>query len=131
MRSRAFRPEIFVCLEDRSLQSNVAGLPAHPPVILLRSQLKLIDNHMRNGFVLFSRLRSVTQLRREINDVAVMVPFQRLDGLEASLDRVVDTMVQQFAAHVPGAIRSASNEVTAVTLADVRARVRLGDVIVR
>ncbi len=130
MHPRAYRPEVPVCLEDRSLQSGFAVRPAHP-VVLLHRQLNFVITHMQNGFVLFSRFHDVAQVRREINDVVVMIPFQRLDGLDVSLDRVVDTMVQQFAAHVPGAIRSASNDVTAVTIADVKAQVRAGDVIVR
>jgi hypothetical protein len=130
MRTRAYRPEAPVSLEDRSLQSGVAG-PSAQPVVLLHRRLNFILDHMRGGFVLFTRYHDISQVHSEIDDVVVMVPFQRVDGLDVSIDRIVDRMRQDLAAHVPGAIRSASNDVIAATVADVLARVRAGDVIVR
>jgi hypothetical protein len=130
MRTRAYRPEVPGCLEGRSLLSGVAGPSVHP-VVLLHRQLNLVVDRMQGGFVLFARYHSVSQLRNEIDDVVVMIPFERLDGLDVSIDRIVDRMAQDISAHVPGAIRSASHDVTAATIADVKARVRAGDVVVR
>ena len=85
---------------------------------------------MRMGFDLFARYRDVSQLRNEINDVVVMIPFGQVDGLEVSINRIVNRMQHDLSAHVPHAIRSALNDVLAVTRADVEARVRAGDVVV-
>ena len=130
LRSRAFRPEVPDCLEGRSLQSVAAGLPAHP-VVLLNRKLNFAINHMQNGFVLFGRHHALSQLHHEIDDVIVTIPFERLDGLDVSIDRIVDRMRQELTAHVPGAFLTAKNDVAAVTIAEVQARVRAGDVVVR
>ena len=79
---------------------------------------------------MFARYRDVSQLRNEINDVVVMIPFGQVDGLEVSINRIVNRMQHDLSAHVPHAIRSALNDVLAVTRADVEARVRAGDVVV-
>ena len=127
MRTRAYRPEP-VRLEDRSLQSGFARWPAHP-VVLPRRRFNFILDHIRSGFVLFDRYHDVSQVHSEVDDVIVMIPFQRLDGLNDSIDRIVQGMQQDVAAHVPGAVRLASLAVAATTVADVQARVRAGDVI--
>jgi hypothetical protein len=129
MRTRAYRPEVPGCLEDRPLLSGVAGLSAHP-VVLSHRQFNFVAEHMRMGFDLFARYRDVSQLRNEINDVVVMIPFGQVDGLEVSINRIVNRMQHDLSAHVPHAIRSALNDVLAVTRADVEARVRAGDVVV-
>jgi hypothetical protein len=126
MRKRAYRPEAPGCLEGRSLLSGSSH-----PVVLLHRQLNMIVDHMRSGFVLFTRYHDPGQVRSEIEDVVGNIPFGRRDGLDVSIDGIVDNMVQELHAHVPGAIRSASNEVTAATIAEVEARVRAGDVVVR
>ena len=131
MRTRAYRPEVPVCLEDRSLLSGVAGLSADP-VVLPQRRFNFVGEHMQQGFVLFARDRDVIQLRGEIiDDVAVMIPFGRVDGLGVSINRIVNRMQHDLSAHVPHAIRSALNDVIAVTRADVKARVQAGDVVVR
>ena len=129
MRTRAYRPEILGCLEDRSLLSGVAGLTADP-VVLSRRQFHFIAEHMRLGFQLFARYRDVSQLHNEINDVAVWIPFGRVDGLQVSINRIVNRMQHDLSANVPSAIRKASNDVIAVTRADVEARAQAGDVVV-
>ena len=130
MRTRAYRPEILACLEDRSLLSGVAGLTADP-VVLSRRQFHFIAEHMRLGFQLFARYRDVSQLHNEINDVAVWIPFGRVDGLQVSINRIVNRMQHDLSANVPSAIRKAGNDVIAVTRADVEARAQAGDVVVR
>jgi hypothetical protein len=129
MRTRAYRPEILGCLEDRSLLSGVAGLT--DPVVLTRRQFHFIAEHMRQGFVTFARNRDVSQLHNEINDVAVWIPFGRVDGLQVSINHIVNTMQHDLAANVPHAIRNAGNDVLAVTRADVQALARAGDLVVR
>jgi hypothetical protein len=130
MRMRAFRPEVPGCLEGRSLLSGVAGLSAGP-VVFSRRQFNFIVEHMREGFEIGARYHDVSQVRGEVDDVVPDIPFGRVDGLGASLDRIVNRMQQDLSAHVPHAIRSAENDVLAVTRADVVARVRAGDVILR
>jgi hypothetical protein len=130
MRTRAYRPEILGCLEDRSLLSGVAGLTADP-VVLTRRQFHFIAEHMRLGFQSFARNRDVSQLHNEINDVAVWIPFGRVDGLQVSINHIVNTMQHDLAANVPHAIRNAGNDVLAVTRANVQALARAGDLVVR
>ena len=130
MRTRAYRPEVPACLEDRSLLSGVAG-PSADPVIFSRHRLSFIVQHMQQGFDLFARYHDDSQLRSEIDDVVVMLPFGRADGVRASLFRIVTRMEREISAHVPLAFRSARIDVNAVIRADVEARVRAGDLVVR
>jgi hypothetical protein len=130
MRTRAYRPEVPGCLEDRSLLSGVAG-PSADPVVFSRHRLSFIVGHMQQGFDLLARYRAVSLLHNEIDDVVVMIPFGRVDGLRGSIDRIVTRMQNEFAAHVPHAFRRARIDVNAVIRADVEARVQAGDLVVR
>jgi hypothetical protein len=130
MRTRAYRPEFPACLEDRSLLSAAAGLPADPVVLPLR-RFNFVVVHIRQSFDLFRRYRDVIQLRDEVDDVVAQIPFERVDGLGDSIDRIVNGMRHDLSAHVPHAIRSAQDDVLAATRAEVLARARAGDVVVR
>jgi hypothetical protein len=130
MRTRAYRPEVRDCLEERSLLSGVAG-PSADPVVFSRHRLSFIVQHIQQGFDLFARYRDISQLYSEIDDVVVMIPFGRVDGVRGSIDRVVTRMQDDFAAHVPHAFRRARIDVNAVIRADVEARVRAGDLVIR
>ena len=130
MRTRAYRPEAPSCLEDRALLSGVAG-PSADPVVFSRHRLSFIVQHIQQGFDLFARDRDVSHLRSEIDDVVVMIPFGRADGVRGSLDRVVNRMQREISAHIPLAFRRARIDVNAVIRAQVEARVRAGDLVVR
>jgi hypothetical protein len=130
MRTRAYRPEVLDCLEDRSLLSGLAGLSAHP-VVLTHRRFNFVVERLRQGFDLFGRYRDIIQLRDEIDDLVVLIPFERVDGLGVSIDRIVNRMRRDLSAHVPHAVRSALNDVIAATRADVASRVRSGDVVLR
>jgi hypothetical protein len=130
MRARAYRPEVPVCLEDRSLLSGVAG-PSADPVILSRLRLRFIVAHIQDGFSLFARNRDVSQLHSEIDDVVMLIPFGRVDGVRASINRVVTRMQNDFRDQVPRAFLQARLGVNAVIRADVEARIRAGDLVVR
>ena len=130
MRTRAYRPEVPGRLEDRSLLSGVAG-PSADPVVFSRHRLSFIVQHMQQGFDLFARYRDVSQIRSEVDDVVVMLPFGRVDVIRGSLDRIVARMKNEISAHVPHAFRRARIDVNAAIRADVEARVRAGDLIVR
>ena len=130
MRTRAYRPEVPGCLEDQSLLSGVAG-PSADPVIFSRHRLSFIVQHMQQGFDLYARYRDVSQIRSEVDDVVVMIPFGRADGVRGSLDRVVNRMQREISAHIPLAFRRARIDVNAVIRAQVEARVRAGDLVVR
>ena len=130
MRTRAYRPEVLDRLEDRSLLSGVTGLSADP-VVLPRRTLDFVFDHMRQGFILFGRYHDVTQVQSEMDDVVGMIPFAQVDGLRVSIHRILNRMQHDFLAHVPHAWSSARHDVLAVTFADVEARVRAGDVVVR
>jgi hypothetical protein len=110
--------------------SAVAALSASPAVLSPR-ELSFILNHVRGGFVDFTRYHDVSQVLAEVDDVIVLVPFARSDGLNASIDGIVEGMRPKIAAHVYGAIRAAYLEVAAVTVADLKARIRAGDVVIR
>jgi hypothetical protein len=130
MRTQAYRPEVPVCLEDRSLLSGVAG-PSADPVVFSRHRLSFIVQHIQQGFDLLTRYRDISQLHSEIDDVVVMIPFGRVDGVRGSINRVVTRMQNDFSAHIPHAFRRARIDVNAVIRADVEARVRAGDLVVR
>ena len=130
MRTRAYRPEVPVCLEARSLLSGVVG-PSADPVVLTYRELAFVAQRMGQGFVAFGRYSDVSLLFEEIDDVIGLIPFERVDGLDASIRRIVNGMLHELSAHVPHAVRSAFHDVIAVTVADVQARVRAGDIILR
>jgi hypothetical protein len=130
MRTRAYRPEVPGCLEDRTLLSGVAGLSADP-VVLTHRRLNFVIERIGQGFELGARYGDVIHLRNEIDDVVVLIPFERVDGLDATIDRIVNRMQHDLAAHVPHAVRTAFNDVIAATRAEVAARVRAGDVVLR
>jgi hypothetical protein len=129
MRTRAYRPEA-VSLEDRLLQSGAAGLSSDP-VVLPRRQLNFILDHMRSGFILYTRYHDFSQIGDEIDDVVGKIPFERVDGLDVSIDRILSTMRQELSAGDHNALGTGLHAVIAATLAEVQARVRAGDVVVR
>ena len=130
MRTRAYRPEVPGCLEDRSLLSGVAG-PSADPVIFSRHRLSFIVQHMQQGFDLYARYRDVSLIHNEVDDVVVMLPFGRADGIRGSIFRITTRMQNEISAHVPHAFRRARIDVNAAIRADVEARVRAGDLVVR
>ena len=130
MRTRAYRPEAPVCLEDRALLSGVPA-PSADPVVLTHRRLNFVIERIGQGFLLGARYGDVIHLRNEIDDVVVLIPFQHVDGLDARIDRIVNRMQHDLAAHVPHAVRSAFKDVAAATRAEVAARVRAGDVVLR
>jgi hypothetical protein len=134
MRTRAYRPEVPGCLEDRSLLSGAAGLSADP-VVLSRLRLNKVAEHVRASFLTFARdakvFHEVSHLGDDIYDAVVVIPFGRVDGLGVSINRILSRMQHDLSAHVPHAITSARDDVLAVIRADVEARVRAGDVVVR
>ena len=130
MRTRAYRPEAPGCLEGRSLLSGVAG-PSADPVVFSRHRLSFIVAQMQMGFDLYARYRDVSLIHNEVDDVVVMLPFGRADGVRGSIDRILTRMQNDFSAHVPHAFRRARIDVNAVIRADVEARVQAGDLVVR
>mgnify|MGYP000906098304 CR=1 FL=1 len=129
MRTRAYRPEVPGCLEGRTLLSGVSGLSAHPVVFPHRLKNQA-DELMHLAFYKFAMFRDVEHLREELRDVAVLIPFGRVDGLGVAINGTVDRMQKDLSAKVPHAIRSALIDVVTATRAEVATRVRAGDVIV-
>jgi hypothetical protein len=130
MRTRAYRPEAPACLEDRSLLSGVAG-PSADPVVLPLRRYDLVVEQLRLSFQLFARDIETNHLLDEIHDVAVIIPFGRVDGLGVTIKSIVRRMEDDLHAKVPHAVRTAFLDVIAATHAEVVARVRSGDVVVR
>jgi hypothetical protein len=101
------------------------------PVVLPRLRFATVAEQMQADFQLFARDHYVPTLRDDLHDVAVIIPFGQVDGLGVSINRIVHRMQHDLSAHVPHAIRAARDDVLAVTRAEVEARVRAGDVVVR
>ena len=127
---RAYRPEAPGRLEDRSLLSGVAGASADP-VVFSRHRLSFIVQHIQNGFDLAARHRSLFYISSETDDVVVMLPFGRADDVRGSIDGILRRMRDEISAHVPHAFNQGRVDVVAVIRADVEARVRAGDLVVR
>ena len=130
MRTRAYRPEVPGCLEDRSLLSSVTGRLADP-IVFTRREFHLIPERIRAAFQLSRRNGDIPHLHEEILDAVANIPFGRVDGLAVSINGILNRMQHDLSAKVPDAISSARNDVIAVTRADVQARVQAGDIIVR
>ena len=130
MRKRAYRPEVSRCLESRSLLSGVAGTPADP-VVFPRVSFARVREQIQQSFQLVARDRVTSTLPDDLYNVAVLIPFGRVDGLGVTINRILAELRQDLAAHVPNAVLSARNEVLAATREQVEARVRAGDVVVR
>jgi hypothetical protein len=130
MRTRAYRPEVPGCLEDRSLLSSVAGRSADP-IVFTRREFNLIPEQIQSAFQFSRRNGDIPHLHDEILDAVVNIPFGRVDGLAVSINGILDKMQHNLSAKVPHAISSARNDVIAVTRADVEARAQAGDIVVR
>jgi hypothetical protein len=143
MRNRDYKPTVSERLEDRALQSSVAGLshhhsrPSHNPYILSRERYTKFANHSRLAFEDFildfgpSHPYDDEHLRESLYNVAVLIPFGGVDGLGVKINRIVDRMHDDLIARVPHAIHSAALDVVAAGRDVVIARVRAGDVILR
>jgi hypothetical protein len=125
MRTRAYRPEFSGCLEGRLLLSGVA------PYVFPTQKSKLFVAHVVDNFTLYARYHDHNQIHRDLDDTIVIIPFAHADGLPAKVDVIVDRMLEDVLAGVPHAIRTAANDVVAAARAEVEARARAGDVVVR
>ena len=130
MRTRAYRPEVSGCLEDRSLLSSVAGLSADP-VVLTRREFNLIPEQIHEAFQSSFQNGGISRLRDGIREAVANIPFAGVDGLAVSINGILNRMQHDLSAKVPHAFSSARNDVIAVTRADVQARVQAGDIVVR
>ena len=130
MRTRAYRPEVSGCLEGRLLLSGVAGRPAAPYVLTGR-QFKSFVVHLDAEFDIFRHTKDGSHLIDGLKNLIPLIPFARADGLPAKLNHIVDQMGRDIHANVPQPVRTAANEILAVTRAELEARVQAGDVVLR
>ena len=130
MRTRAYRPDVSCRLEGRQLLSGVTGRPADP-YVFSSNQSKLVVSIVARSFTVYARNHDRILLPRDLDDVIAIIPFSRADGLPSKFDDIVNEMLHDIHADVPHAIRTAANEVIAVTRAELEARVQAGDVVVR
>lgn len=130
MRTRAYRPEVPGCLEDRTLLSGSAR-PKAGPVVLSSARLGFAIERIHEEFQLAAQDRDVSDLRRQIRDYVVIIPFGRADGLGVAIRRTLDRAEDDLSGRVPHAVGRAENEVITAIRAEVRARVRAGDVVLR
>jgi len=117
-------------LEGRSLLSGVAALSADP-VVVSRRQFHQTIVHIQFAFGEFTPFRVAYVLRDDLHNVAKPVPFGRVDGLDETIDRVVDRLQHDLSAHVPHPVRSAQHALLVTIHSNVVARVRAGDVVLR
>jgi len=130
MRTRAYRPEAPNCLEDRSLLSSVAGPPADPVVLPVRT-FNDISAEVRASFQLLARNSNIFVFPTDFQGNVVRTPFGRVDGLGLTLRSILRTMHQGRLAGVPNTGVTAQNEMIAAIRAQVAARVQAGDVVIR
>lgn len=135
MRGRAYRPVISDSLEDRALLSGAAVRP-HGPAYLSHKTLDKVVGHTLLAFRIFVKDSAPTHpysdehLRESISNVAVMIPYGKVDGLGIKINDIIDRLEDEIRARTPRAIRTAATEVVAATLETVAARVQAGDVVV-
>jgi hypothetical protein len=130
MRTRAYRPEVPGCLENRSLLSGVAGMSADP-IVLTRREFNLVPEEIRSAFEDYRQGFGIEKLHNDILDAVAPIPYAQADGLGSSITRILKTMQRDIHAKDPQAINSAVNAVTAVTRADVQAFAQAGKIVVR
>jgi len=130
MRTRAYRPEVSGCLENRSLLSGVAGLSADP-IVLTRREFNQVPEQIRSAFQEFRQGFGIAELHDDILDAVVVIPYAQADGLGVSINRSLKTMQRDIRAKDHQAISSARNDVIAATFADVQALAQTGDIVVR
>jgi hypothetical protein len=130
MRTRAYRPEVSGCLENRSLLSGVAG-PSSVPIVLTRREFNQVPEEIQSAFQEFRQGFGIEELHDEILDAVVTIPFGQADGLGVSITRILKTMQREIHAKDSQAITSADNDVIAVTRADVQALAQAGLIVVR
>lgn len=130
MHRRAFRPDFSGGLEARSAPSSLAA-PTGDPVVFSQRQLAQVTGRVQISFAVFSRFRQVPRLRDELVGDTLPIPFRRADGLDESIERIVDRMEEGLTDRVPGAVRAAQHEVVMTIRVNVANRVRSGDVVLR
>jgi hypothetical protein len=126
MRTRAYRPEVPGCLENRSLLAGVAGMSADP-IVLTRREFNLVPEEIRSAFEDYRQGFGIEKLHNDILDAVAPIPYAQADGLGSSITRILKTMQRDIHAKDPQAI----NAVTAVTRADVQALAQAGNIVVR
>lgn len=129
MRRRAYRPERPGCLENRSLLSGLAGASADP-VVISRRQIVAIAQQLAATFAGFDRDPVIPDLRGDLYNIYVAIPFAQADGLGKKVNAIVTNMVNNLDAHVPHAVITAQTEVLDAAHAELKARVQAGDVVV-
>ncbi len=123
MRTRAYRPDVLACLENRSLLSGVAALSAGH-LVPSRLQLNRVAEQIRVGFLDFGvRGQDINNLRGTLSDLVVIIPFARVDGLGLKINGILGNMQHDLSAKVPYAVVTASNDVVAAFRAQVQAHV--------
>ncbi len=128
MRRQAFRPVFSGALEDRSSPSALAAPVAEPVSFSIR-QVNQVTDRVQIAFSVFGRFRQISQVRDDVGLDVAPIPFSRVDGLQESVDRILDQMEEQLAHRTPGAIGAARREVVVAIRASVANRVRAGDVV--
>jgi hypothetical protein len=130
MRTRAYRPEVPGCLENRSLLSGAAGMSADP-IVLTRREFNIVPEEIRSAFQDYRKGFGIEELHNDILDAVAPIPYGLADGLGSSITRILKTMQQDIHAKDPQAINSAVTAVIAVTRADVQALAQAGNIVVR
>lgn len=123
MRTRAYRPEAPAGLEDRFLLSGA------DPVVITSRQYEGIIQEVHLGFQQYSREGNIPHLRYQLQPVAELIPFGKVDGLGNSINQILTKMRRQAFAGVYRAIPRARNEVINLIHQQVASRIESGDVV--
>jgi hypothetical protein len=130
MRTRTYRPEVFGCLENRSLLSGAAGLAANP-IVITRSEFNQVPEEIREAFLNFRQGSGIQELHSDILGAVVTLPYGQADGLGASIAGILKTLQRGIHAKDRQAITLATDDVIAVTHADAQALAQAGKIVVR
>ena len=129
MRRRSYRPEPPTSLEDRSLLSGVAAASVGPVAVTSR-RLGDVFDRVGLSFTAFTRNSQIDLLRGEVLGEASQIPFTGVNGVESSINAIIDDLQGDRRSHSPMAARLAQRQVVNVIRASVLARVRAGDLVV-
>lgn len=129
MSKHAFKPESLGPLEDRHLLSGAASAVRRPiglsGVAFNTSRVKI-----SGYFQQYALGGNFPLLRTQLANQSTGIPYHVADGLGPKTNQILDQMRANQAADVPGAIKTAYQQVITGLTADVDARIANGTVFV-
>jgi hypothetical protein len=128
MRRRAFIPEAPDGLEGRALLSG-AGHDPHPGAAPLSGRaFGVLTLQTRGFFEQFAISGDAALLKSQLQEGNNTLPYHAVDQLSLKSNRIVDQMVANLAAGVPGAIKMGYEQTVTGLKADFAKRIENGTV---